>query len=117
MNFVQHFAGTPVIVDKYAYSEKRTWRAVAVVVDKNRPNKVKPIFKRQLFIKRTPRAYLVKGVGLVVHPDIYQAMKEKMVKSMTKSINDMALGVGLSNTLQETTLTMDDFAKAFKLAK
>lgn len=80
----QIFGGTKIIVDKFCYSEKRIWRAVAVVIDVRRPNRVKPIYKRKLFIERKPLAYLVKGLGLVVHPDIYAAIQRKLGESVVQ---------------------------------
>lgn len=74
--------GVKIIVDKFCYTEKRTWRAVAVVIDVRRPNKVKPIYKNKLFIERKPRAYMVKGLGIVMHPDIYAAIQRKMSDSI-----------------------------------
>lgn len=115
ISWTQHFAGTPIIVDKFAYTEKRTWRAVAVVVDKRRPNSKKPIYKKKLFITRTPRAYLVKGVGLIVHPDIYNGLREKMAQSVNKSLDDMTRAMfGLSNQIEQTTLTTEAFVDAWK---
>jgi hypothetical protein len=116
IGFTQHFAGTPVIVDKFAYTEKRVWRAVAVVVDQRRPNKTKPIYKRKLFVTRIPRAYLVKGMGYVMHPDIYNRLQEKIREQATKSVNDMTRSVfGLGEATKQTTLSMQDFAEALKL--
>ena len=48
------------------------------MVDVRRPNKVKPLYKVKRFVKRRPRAYIVKGIGLVVHPEIYSAIQKKM---------------------------------------
>jgi hypothetical protein len=115
MNIVQHFAGMPIIIDKFAYSEKVTYRAVAVVVDVNRPNRVKPIYKRVRFVKRTPRAYLVKGMGYVMHPDIYRALQKRIGESMRKSVDGMTRSMfGLSAAMEQTTLTMDSFIEAWK---
>jgi len=82
--WTQEYAGTKVIVSPNAYTEKRTWRAVAVVVDIHRPNKVKPIYKKKLFIERKPRAYLVKGIGLIIHPDMYNKLQEHIMDSIRK---------------------------------
>lgn len=93
----QSFGGTKIIVDKFAYTEKRVWRAVAIVTDKNRPNKVKPIYKRKLFIERKPCAYMVKGVGLIVHPEIYAAIQNRMRKSAEEQQRKMITSIfGLS---------------------
>jgi hypothetical protein len=115
MNIVQHFAGMPIIIDKFAYTEKVTYRAVAVVVDKNRPNRVKPMYKQVRFVKRTPRAYLVKGRGYVMHPDIYRALQKRIANTMRKSVDAMTSSFfGLNAATEQTTLTMDSFIEAWK---
>ena len=63
VQWTQHYVGTKIIVSEFAYTEKRKWRAVAIVTDLRRPNRVKPIYKKKLFIERKPVAYMVKGVG------------------------------------------------------
>lgn len=86
-------SGMKIIVDKFCYSEKRKWRAVAVVIDLRRPNKVKPIYKRKLFIERKPRAYMVQGVGIVMHPEIYAAVQKKMSDSIIQQERAMFTSV------------------------
>ena len=85
----QHYAGVKIIVSDLAVERKVQYRAVAVVVDKRRPNKVKPIYKRKRFETVKPLIYMVKGVGLIVHPDIYRKIQEQMTKSIMEQERKM----------------------------
>ncbi len=78
------FVVEKVIVSPHAYTEKVKHRAVAVVVDKRRPNQVKPIYKMKRFVTRTPCAYRVKGVGWIVHPAIHDAIMKQLHNSITE---------------------------------
>ena len=91
--WTQHYVGTKIIVSNLAVERKVKYRAVAVVVDKRRPNKVKPIFKLKRFETVKPIAYMVKGVGLIVHPDIYRKLQEQMSKSIRDQERKMFLSV------------------------
>ena len=82
VQWTQHYAGTKIIVSHLAVERKVKYRAVAVVVDVRRPNKVKPIYKVKRFETVKPIAYMVKGVDLIVHPDIYKKLQEQMSKSI-----------------------------------
>jgi len=82
VQWTQHYAGTKIIVSNLAVERKVKYRAVAVVVDVRRPNKVKPIYKVKRFETVKPIAYMVKGVGLIVHPYIYKKLQEQMSKSI-----------------------------------
>ena len=112
----QECAGVKVIVDKFAYTEVRKWRAVAVVVDSRRPNRVKPIYKKKLFVTRIPRAYLVKGVGLIVHPDIYRRMQEQMTSSILEQERKAIASIsGIpSSLMQPSSLTMSNIEEAVR---
>lgn len=113
--FTQGFSGIKVFTDPNCYTEKRVWRAVAVVVDVRRPNKVKPIYKKKLFITRTPRAYMVKGMGLIAHPDIIRRIQEQMAQDIDKQMRSY---FGLNGpAAPASTLTMADLEKAFRLMK
>jgi hypothetical protein len=115
-SFTQHLTGTKVIVDKNCYTEKRVWRAVAVVVDVRRPNRVKPIYKKKLFVTRKPRAYMVKGLGFVMHPDIYAAVQRKLSDSIIQQERKSfmaALGIS-DGPPQPTGLTLADLEDVIK---
>jgi len=83
--------GMKIFVDNNCVTEKVTYRAVAVVVDARRPNKVKPIYKLKRFVKRTPRMYMVKGVGIIVHPEIYNALTKKLSDSVIDNTNKLIM--------------------------
>lgn len=89
VQWTQHYAGTKIIVSDLAVERKVKYRAVAIVVDQRRPNKVKPIYKRKRFETVKPIAYMVKGVGLIVHPDIYKKLQEQMSKSIMEQERKM----------------------------
>ena len=80
--WITHYVRTKEIISSLAVERKVTYRAVAVVVDVRRPNKVKPIYKRKRFETVKPIAYMVKGIGLIVHPDIYKKLQEQMSNSI-----------------------------------
>jgi hypothetical protein len=108
--------GIKIIVDKNCYTEKVTHRAIAVAVDVHRPNKVKPIYKVKRFVKRTPRAYMVKDLGLIVHPEIYSAIQKKMSDSVLEQERKAfasLLGVDTS-PLQPKGLTLSDLQDVIK---
>lgn len=119
IGFTQSWTGTKVIVDKNCYTEKRVWRAVAIVVDVRRPNKVKPLYKKKLFVTRKPAANMVKGVGLIVHPDIYSRIQDKMRGEIIKQNERMiASAFGVPERLLEPTSfslsTLEEAVKRFK---
>ena len=89
VQWTQHYAGTKVIVSDLAVERKVKYRAVAVVVDVRRPNKVKPIYKLKRFETVKPIAYMVKGVGLIVHPAIYKKLQEQMSNSIKEQERKM----------------------------
>lgn len=109
IQWTQHYVGTKIIVSQYAYTEKRTWRAVAVVVDQRRPNRVKPIYKRKLFIERKPTAYEVKGVGLIIHPDLYNRLREYMAQSIMKQERQMWLSFFGASVEETSAFTREDY--------
>ncbi len=79
-----YVSGMKVFVDKNCYTEIVKRRAVAVVVDARRPNRVKPIYKMKTFRTRIPRAYMVKGVGVIMHPEIYNRLQAQITDSFMK---------------------------------
>lgn len=87
LNWTTTYRGLKVITSVHCYDRKVKYRAVAVVVDQRRPNKVKPIFKRKRFETKTPTAYMM-GDTLVCHPDYLAAIQKKMGEQMQKSIED-----------------------------
>jgi hypothetical protein len=89
VQWTQQYVGTKIIVSNLAVEEKVKYRAVAVVVDQRRPNKVKPIYKRKRFVTRKPIAYKVEGVGLIVHSDIYKKLQEQMSQSIMEQERKM----------------------------
>lgn len=111
----QSFGGTKIIVDKFCYTEKRTWRAVAVVIDVRRPNKVKPIYKKKLFIERKPRAYMVQGLGLVMHPEIYAAVQRKISESVIQQERRAIMSAfGIPDAPQPKGLMLSDLEDLIK---
>lgn len=89
MNWTTHFRGMKVIESRLCVERKVTRRAVAIVVDVNRPNKVKPIYKMKRFVTEKPTAYLLKDQNtLVAHPDFLRAVQKKMGDQMQKSIDE-----------------------------
>jgi hypothetical protein len=88
VQWTQHYAGMKVIVSDLAVERKVKHRAVAVV-DVRRPNKVKPIYKLKRFETVKPIAYMVKGVGLIVHPTIYKKLQEQMSNSIKEQERKM----------------------------
>lgn len=106
VQWTTHYTGTKVIVSHLAVERKVKWRAVAVVVDQRRPNKVKPIYKLKRFETVKPIAYMVKGVGLIVHPDIYKKLQEHMSKSILDQERKLfmsAFGIEPPNTASTRT--------------
>jgi len=86
MNYSIFSPSTRIIVSKEAVERKVKYRDVAVVVDVRRPNKVKPIYKRKMFVTLKPIAYMVAGVGIVMHPDLYRKLQETMKGNTEKQI-------------------------------
>lgn len=84
-----HYVGTKVHVDRNAVERKVTYRAVAVATDQRRPNKVKPLYKRKRFVTEKPLAYMVKGMGLIIHPDLYAKVQAEMAKDIKKRSDEM----------------------------
>ena len=80
------WAGIKIIESRMCVEQKTKRRAVAIVVDKNRPNKVKPIYKMKTFTTTKPTAYLLNRNTLVAHPDFLRAVQEKMGKQMQADI-------------------------------
>ncbi len=108
------FVVEKVIVSPYACTEKVKHRAVAVVVDKRRPNQVKPIYKMKRFVTGTPCAYRVKGVGWIVHPAIHDAIMKQLHNSITEQERRIVADIfGLSNA-QPDSLTMAHLETALK---
>jgi hypothetical protein len=107
--------GIRIVVDKNCYTEKRTHRAVAIYVDLRRPNKVKPIYKMKWFVKRRPAAYMVKGIGLIVHPEIYDAIQKKMSNSIVEQERKALMSIyGVSGEPQSKGLTLSDLQDVIK---
>lgn len=80
--------GVRVIESRLCVERKVKHRAVAVVVDIRRPNKLKPIFKRKTFVTEKPTAYLLKNENtLVAHPDFLRAVQKKMGEQMQANID------------------------------
>lgn len=118
IGWTQTYALEKIIVDPNAYTEKVKYRAVAVVVDVRRPNKVKPIYKTKRFVIRKPRAYRVKGVGLIVHPEIYDWIVRRMRSSITEQERRLVADIlGVSSSQMQSSLTMANIAAALKLVK
>jgi hypothetical protein len=119
MNWKQELMGVKIFVDKNCFTEKVKYRAVAVAVDVNRPNKVKPLFKRKRFVTRTPRAYMVKGVGLIVHPEIYQKIQRQMSDSILKQEREALASVfGVPNFFNyPSNLTLSNIEEALRRIK
>ena len=113
---ISAIGGTRIIVDKYCYTTKVKYRAVAVVVDVRRPNRVKPIYKLKRFETKTPRAYLVKGLGLVVHPDIYEAIQKKLRDSAIEQERNLFMSAfgAQPQEPQPKALTLSDLQDAIK---
>jgi hypothetical protein len=89
MNWTTHFRGMKIIESRFAVERKVKRRAVAIVVDVNRPNKVKPIYKMKTFVTEKPIAYLLKDQNtLIAHPDFLRAVQKKMGEQMQKSIDE-----------------------------
>jgi len=84
IQWTQHYAGVKIIVSEHAVERKVKYRDVAVVIDARRPNRVKPIYKRKRFETTKPIAYMVKGVGLIIHPDLYKKLQVKIGESVMK---------------------------------
>ena len=79
--------GLKIIESRFCVERKVKRRAVAVVVDMRRPNKVKPIFKMRTFVTEKPAMYLLKNENaLIVHPDLLRAIEKKMGKQMQADI-------------------------------
>jgi hypothetical protein len=110
----QEYAGVKVIVDKNCFTRTVKYRAVAVVVDVNRPNKVKPIFKRKRFETRTPAAYMVKGVGLLIHPDIYRKVQEKVRDGIRQQEREIVSSIFGAPTRNATSLSMANVEEALR---
>ena len=82
------WTGIKIIESRFCVERKVKRRAVAVVVDVRRPNKVKPIFKNKTFVTEKPTAYLLKNENaLIVHPDLLRAIEKKMGKQMQADID------------------------------
>lgn len=114
--YTSPLGGMRIIVDKNCFTTKVTYRAVAVVVDVRRPNKVKPIYKLKRFEKKTPIAYLVKGLGLVVHPSIYAEIQKKLRDSVIEQERNLfmtAFGAQPQEP-QPKGLTLSDLQDAIK---
>jgi len=110
-------AAMNIFVDKNCVTEKVTYRAVAIVVDVRRPNNVKPIYKVKRFVKRTPRAYKVEGMGIVMHPDIYNALIRKIGESVAEQERKLvlsALGIPTLAPPVPRGLTLADLEDAIK---
>jgi len=75
------FGGLRIVVDNNCFTRKITYRAVAVVVDVRRPNRVKPIYKQKRFEKIIPRVYKIHDM-IVMHPTIYDAILKQMSRSI-----------------------------------
>lgn len=81
--------GTKIIESRFCVERKVKHRAVAVVVDVRRPNKVKPIFKRKIFVTEKPIAYMLKNENtLIAHPDFLRAIEKKLGKQMQANIDE-----------------------------
>ena len=88
MNWTTSLMGIKIIESRFCVEQKVKHRAVAVVVDVRRPNKVKPIFKRKIFVTEKPIAYMLKNENtLVAHPDFLRAVEKKMGKQMQADID------------------------------
>lgn len=109
----QLIGGMKIIVDKFCYTEKRKYRAVAIAVDIRRPNRVKPMYKRKLFIERKPSMYMVKGLGIVMHPEIYAMVQRKMDEMVIEQERKMIFAAfGMDTSPQPKGLTMADLRDA-----
>ena len=115
---ISAIGGTRIIVDHYCYTTKVKYRAVAVVVDVRRPNRVKPIYKLKRFETKTPRAHLVEGLGLVVHPEIYAALQKKLRDSVIEQERSVFMSVfgipAMPTPPQPKGLTLSDLQDAIK---
>lgn len=86
-----------MIESRFCVEQKVKHRAVAVVVDKRRPNSKKPIYKMKTFITTKPTAYFLKDKNtLIAHPDFIRAVQKKMGEQMQadidKQIRNLFLG-------------------------
>ena len=81
--------GIKIIESRFCVERKVKHRAVAVVVDVRRPNKVKPIFKKKTFVTEKPTAYFLKNENtLIAHPDFLRVVEKKMGRQMQASIDE-----------------------------
>lgn len=107
--------GEKVFIDKNCFTEKVTYRAVAVVVDIRRPNRVKPIYKVKRFVKRKPAAYFIKGIGFVVHPDIYTAMQRLLADSVEENQRKMIYSAfGVQEAVPPSSLSISELKELIK---
>src|SRR5690349_3890574 len=87
-----------VIESVHAVERKVKHRAVAVVIDKHRPNSKKPIYKLKTFVTIKPVMYMIGGHTLVIHPDLMRALEKKMGEQMKNSIDNQIRGLFLAGT-------------------
>lgn len=88
INWSTSFIGIKVIESRLCVEQKVRHRAVAVIVDKKRPNSKKPIYKMKTFITTKPTAYMLKDQNtLVAHPDFLRAVQKKLGEQMKSDID------------------------------
>ena len=81
--------GVKIIESRFCVERKVKHRAVAVVVDERRPNKVKPILKNKTIVIEKPTAYMLKNENtLIAHPDFLRAIEKKMGRQMQADIDE-----------------------------
>lgn len=119
------FMGLKVIESRMCVERKTARRAVAVVVDRRRPNKQKPIYKLKTFVTEKPVAYLLKDKNtLFAHPDFLRRVQKKMAEQMTAAVDDLARSLMVGQPSAATTaatpakpLTGDDLKAMIKALK